>query len=177
MLTHIGRSIIECIDRLSEQIGITISWLNLVMVTVTALIVILRYVFNLGWISMQESVTYMHSFVFMLGAAYTLKHDGHVRVDIFYHRFRRSTRAWIDLFGTLLLLMPVCIFILWSSWSYVYNSWLIFEGSREAGGLPAVYLLKTSILLMAALLVLQGVSLILSNFFIILESRKRRISK
>ena len=156
------------IDRLSEWTGRTIAWLTLGMVLVTFAVVLLRYLFNTGWIAMQESITTMHALVFMLGAAYTLRHDGHVRVDIFYQKFGPRGRAWVDLFGTLLLLLPVTVFIAWSSWEYVAIAWDLKEGSREAGGLPGVYLLKTAIPLMAALMLLQGISLALRSVLVLL---------
>lgn len=140
------------------------------MVVVTFLVVVLRYAFNQGWIARQESITYMHALLFMLGAAYTLKLDGHVRVDIVYQRCSKTTRAWIDLLGSLLLLLPVCVFIGWSSWDYVATAWTIKEGSGEAGGLPTLYLLKTSILIMAALLILQGISMTLKCLTVLLGS-------
>lgn len=152
------RSLVSLLDALIEWIGRAVAWLTLGMVLVTFLVVLLRYVFDLGWIAMQESVTYMHALVFMLGAAYTLKHDGHVRVDIFYRTFSPRTRAWVDLFGVLVLLLPTCGFILWVGWDYVASSWSVSEGSREAGGLPGVFLLKGLILLMPALLILQGIA-------------------
>ena len=120
--------------------------------------VVLRYLFNIGWIAMQESIVYMHALVFMLGASYTLRHDGHVRVDIIYNRLGLRGRAWVELLGNLLLLMPVTLFIIWVSWDYVASSWSLLEGSREAGGLPGVFLLKTTIPLMGLLLLLQGVA-------------------
>ena len=126
------------------------------MVLVTFTIVVLRYAFNMGWIAMQESVTYMHALVFLMGAAYTLKSDGHVRVDIFYRTKSVKYKALIDFLGSLLLLLPVSLFIAWVSSSYVAESWSILEGSREAGGIPFVYLLKSGILIMAVLLVLQA---------------------
>jgi TRAP-type mannitol/chloroaromatic compound transport system permease small subunit len=150
---------IGLIDSINEWIGRAVSWLTLVMVLVTFATVVLRYVFNVGWIAVQESVTYMHVMVFMLGAAYTLKQDGHVRVDIIYQRCSAKTQGWIDFFGALFLLMPVAGFILWSSWEYVDNSWAIHESSRNSGGLPGVYLIKTLIPVMAILLLLQGLSL------------------
>jgi TRAP-type mannitol/chloroaromatic compound transport system permease small subunit len=137
------------------------------MVLVTFLVVILRYAFDYGSIAMQESVTYMHAVLFMLGAAYTLQQDGHVRVDIFYQGFSRRGRAWVDLLGTLLLLLPVCLFVLASSWGYVTESWAVKEGSREAGGIPAVYLLKTLLVAMPLLVLMQGlVVLIRSGLFL-----------
>ncbi len=155
------RAVVRGVERFSEWTGRLVSWLTLFMVLVTFLIVVLRYGFDLGWIAMQESVTYMHALVFLLGAAYTLKHDGHVRVDIFYRGMSPRGRAWVDLLGTVFLLMPVFGFIFWVSWEYVASSWSLHEGSREAGGLPFVYLLKTAILVMAALMLLQGLALAL----------------
>lgn len=165
---HILARIARFIDQLSEWTGRTIAWLTLGMVLVTFTVVLLRYLFNTGWIAMQESITYMHALVFMLGAAYTLRHDGHVRVDIFYQKFGPKGRAWVDLLGTLLLLMPVTLFIAWISWEYVAASWELKEGSREAGGLPWVYLLKSAIPLMAVLMLLQGVSLALRSVLVLL---------
>ncbi len=159
---------IQAINNLNEWIGKTISWLTLLMVVTTFIIVLLRYVFDIGWIALQESVSYMHVVVFMLGFAYTLKHNGHVRVDIIYQRCCDRTQAWIDCIGTLLLLLPVCVFIIWSSWEYVINSWEVKESSRNSGGLPGVYLLKTGIIMMAILLILQGISLFLNNLMIAL---------
>lgn len=145
-------------DRLNEITGRTISWLTLGMVVITFAVVLLRYLFNTGWIAMQESITFMHALVFMLGAAFTLKHEGHVRVDIFYRTFSPRKRALIDLFGFLFLLLPVTGFIFLISWDYVASSWALMEGSREAGGLPGVFLLKSVLLIMPALLLLQGLS-------------------
>lgn len=157
----------EKLDALAEITGRIISWATLFMVLITFVVVVLRYAFDLGWIAMQESVTYLHATVFMLGAAYTLRHQGHVRVDIFYQGFSARNRALVDLLGTLLLLMPVCIFIIWISWSYVSVSWTVLEGSREAGGIPAVFLLKGLILLMPGALFLQGLSAVLKSILIL----------
>ena len=155
------------IQRINEWVGRGIAWLTLFMVLVTFLVVMLRYIFDLGWIAMQESVVYMHGVVFMLGAAYTLKHHAHVRVDIFYQRFSTRARAWVDLFGTLFLLVPVSLFIIWTSWDYVADSWRVVEGSREAGGLPGVFLLKSLIILMPVLMLLQGTALILRQVLVL----------
>ncbi len=159
---------IDAINSINEWVGKIISWFSLFMVINTFIIVLLRYVFDIGWVAMQESVTYMHAIVFMLGAAYTLKHNAHVRVDIVYQLFSRKTQAWIDCLGTLLLLFPITFFIIYSSWEYVSDSWAIQEGSRNSGGLPAVYLLKTSIILMAILLALQSIAMFLQNLFLAL---------
>jgi TRAP-type mannitol/chloroaromatic compound transport system permease small subunit len=149
------------LDRFAEITGRVIAWLTLAMVLITVAVVVLRKLFETGSIALQESITYLHAAVFMLGAAYTLKHDGHVRVDIFYQKFSPRTRAWVDLLGTLSLLFPVCLYILFSSLQYVGASWAMLEGSREAGGLDGVFLLKTAIPVMAVLLLLQGCSIVL----------------
>lgn len=128
------------------------------MVLAMFFIVVMRYVFDWGSIAFQESVTYMHALVLMLGAAYTLKHGGHVRVDIFYRQAPERTQGWVDSFGIVFLLLPTCAFILWVSWDYVAASWSLREASREAGGLPIVYLLKSLMLLAASLLLLQSVA-------------------
>jgi TRAP-type mannitol/chloroaromatic compound transport system permease small subunit len=151
------------LDQVNLWVGRVIAWLALAMVLITFLIVVLRYGFDSGSIALQESVTYMHAMLFMLGAAYTLRQNGHVRVDIFYQRFSRRGRAWVDLLGTLVLLIPVCLFILSSSFDYVADAWSVKEGSREAGGLPYVYWLKSVILLMPLLLLLQGLIWLLRN--------------
>jgi TRAP-type mannitol/chloroaromatic compound transport system permease small subunit len=156
------------LDALAEWTGRAVAWLTLGIVLITFAVVLLRYAFNLGWIAMQESVLYLHALVFMLGAAYTLKRDGHVRVDIFYRKLSPEGRAWVDLCGALFLLLPMCVFLFWVSGDYVASAWSIREGSRDAGGLPWVYLLKTVIPLMAALLILQGISQVCRSLALLL---------
>lgn len=155
------------LENFSEWTGRGIAWLTLGMVLVTFSIVIFRYAFSLGWIWLQESVSYLHAFVFMLGAAYTFKHDGHVRVDIFYRHFNHRQRATVDLLGNLLLVLPVCLFIFLNSWDNVMGSWSRLEGSEETNGLDLVYVLKTCMLLMPVLVSLQGIANILRNFLIL----------
>ena len=156
-------ALVAALEAISIWTGRFVSWFSLFMVVITFLVVLLRYAFDLGWIAMQESVTYMHAALFMMGAAYTLQHNGHVRVDILYQKLSPRGRAWVDLLGTLLLLVPVCGFIAWSGWNYVLESWDVVEGSREAGGIPAVYLLKSLIIAMPILMLLQGLAWILRN--------------
>ena len=151
------------LEAISEWCGRYISWLTLFMVIITFLVVVLRYLFDTGWIAMQESVSYMHAMLFLVGASYTLKHNGHVRVDIFYRKMTPQRQALVDLLGSVFLLLPVCAFIFWASWDYVLTSWSFKEGSPEAGGLPAVYLLKTLLLIMPALMVIQGTAHFLQN--------------
>lgn len=146
------------LDALAEWTGRAVSWLTLAMVAATVAVVVLRYAAGVGLIWLQESVNWMHALVFMLGAAYTLKADEHVRVDVFYRRMSERGRAIVDLAGTLLFLLPLCAFLIVESWPWVAASWRVAERSREAGGLPMLYLLKSLIPLMAALLALQGIA-------------------
>ena len=136
--------------------GKSVAWLTLAMVLLTFTIVVLRYGFNLGWIWLQESVTYMHVAVFTIAAAWTLQVDGHVRVDILYSNMTEKKRARVDLIGTLIFLLPFCIFLLVMAWPYVASSWNLMETSREPGGLPLVFVLKSLMLVMPALLIFQG---------------------
>jgi TRAP-type mannitol/chloroaromatic compound transport system permease small subunit len=149
-------------ERLNLAIGRTTAWLTLVMVIVTFVVVVLRYVFDFGWIWLQETIGWMHAAVFMLAGSYTLAKDAHVRVDIFYRNWSPQRRALIDTAGTLIFLLPFCGFLLWSSWDYVATSWSIQEGSREAGGLvyPFTSLLKSMIPILALLLFLQALAIL-----------------
>lgn len=151
------------IDRFSDLTGRLTSWLTLAMTLVTFVIVVMRYLFDAGYIWIQESVTWMHAMVFMLGAAYTLRHEEHVRVDIFYRGLPARGRAWVDALGVLLFLFPLCVYLLVESWDFVATAWLIRETSRESGGLPYPFvpLLKSVLLVMPALLAVQGLSLLL----------------
>ena len=152
---------IKYIEAFIEWTGRTVSWLTLAMVLVTFLVVVLRYTFDIGWIALQEATRYMHALVFLTGAAYTLKHNEHVRVDILYQKLSPRGQAWIDCLGHIFILLPVMLFIFWISWDYIKASWDVLESSRETGGLPGVYLLKSCILLMSALLILQSIALTL----------------
>jgi TRAP-type mannitol/chloroaromatic compound transport system permease small subunit len=169
-----GRSarISSAIDRASIATGRATAWLTLAMVLVTFVIVILRYVFDTGLIWLQESVTWMHAVVFMLGAAYTLQREEHVRVDIFYRDMSDRRRAWVNLLGVLLFIIPLCVFFIFSSFDYVAAAWRIREVSRDAGGLPFPFLpiLKTALILMPATVLLQGVAMAL---YAIADIRRR----
>jgi len=160
-------SVVQLLDSISEWTGRGISWLTLAMVFVTFIIVVMRYLFNVGNVALQESVVYMHSFVFLLGAAYTLKHDGHVRVDIFYRPMSEKGKAIVNILGTLVLLIPVTSFILWMSWDYVATSWSLLESSQEAGGLEYRYILKSALIVMPVLMLLQATSELLRNIMVL----------
>lgn len=150
-------------DRISDASGRLVSWLTVFMVIMTVVIVVMRKLFDAGHIWMQESVTWMHAAVFMLGAAYTLQRDGHVRVDIFYRKMSERGQAMVDLLGTVLFLFPVCAFLAYSAFDFAAASWEIHEISREPGGLPypAIPILKSVVVIMPVALALQGVSMVL----------------
>jgi TRAP-type mannitol/chloroaromatic compound transport system permease small subunit len=150
---------VRAIDSLNERIGRAVSWLTLAMVLITFFVAAMRYGFNWGRVWIQELYVWMHGIVFMLGAGYTLLHNGHVRVDIFYRPADARFKAWVDLLGSLLLLMPIIVMVFWVSWPYVTQSWSMYEGSRESGGLQGLFLLKSVILAFCVLIGLQGLSL------------------
>ena len=131
------------------------------MVLVTFVVVVMRYVFDAGFIWLQESVVWMHAFVFMMGASYTLQQEEHVRVDIFYREMSARRRAWVDLLGVSVFLLPLCGFLAWTSFDFALVSWKIQEASRESGGLPYPLfpLLKTLLVIMPVTVALQGVAL------------------
>jgi TRAP-type mannitol/chloroaromatic compound transport system permease small subunit len=149
-------TLINKLERFIDWTGRSVSWLTLLMVIITFIVVVLRYAFDIGWIALQESVTYLHAMVFLIGASWAMQQEAHVRVDIFYSRMTARSKALVDLVGSIFMLLPVMLFITWVSWEYVIDSWDVLEGSREAGGLPTVFLLKTLILVMSAMLILQG---------------------
>ncbi|MEQ5803756.1 TRAP transporter small permease subunit [Halomonas sp. H10-9-1] len=159
-------ALLRGLDTVTDLVGRTTAWLVLVMMAVQFAIVVMRYIFGVHSIALQESVMYMHAMVFMLGAAWTLRHDAHVRVDIFYRKRSPRGRAATDLFGTLFLLLPVTLYILLGSLGYVGSSWAILERSPD-GGIPAVFLLKSLILVMAALLLLQGIAQLIRQTLIL----------
>lgn len=164
---HRLHAVYELIGSLNGWIGRGVAWLTLLMVGMTALVVGLRYGLGQGSVALQESVTYLHCMVFMLGAAMTLERGGHVRVDILYRNWSVPRRALVDLLGSLLLLIPLMIFTLYSCWGYVADAWAVRESSIEAGGLHGIYLLKTLILVMAVMLLLQGVADALRNALVL----------
>lgn len=165
IFTYIDKTV-KGIDTLTDTTGKLVSWLTFFMVLLTFVIVVLRYGFNVGSVAMQESVLFFHGLVFMAGAAYTLKSDGHVRVDIFYHKFSDKNKALVNIFGSLFLLLPVCIFIYVASFDYIMLAWRIMEKSSEAGGLPFVYLSKSFLFLLALTLCLQGIAELGRNIII-----------
>ena len=150
-------------DRISNITGKAIAWLTLAIVLLTAVIVVMRYAFDAGLIWMQESVTWMHAAVFMVGAAYTLLHEEHVRVDIFYRKMSDRGRAVVDLVGVVIFLLPFCGLLALMAYDFAAVSWSINETSREPGGLPypMIPLLKSLVIVMPVAVAMQGVSMML----------------
>lgn len=161
--------LIRWLDAIAEFTGNTTAWLTGIMVIIACIVVGLRHLFGIGSIALQESVIYMHAAVFMLGAAYTLKRGGHVRVDILYRRMSVRKRAWVDALGSLLLTLPLMIFIGWGSWEFVQASWRINEGSTNSGGMGGVYLLKSLLPLMALSVSLQAIAELLRNLVVLMN--------
>jgi len=149
----------QAIDRFNDRVGRKTAWLALAMAGVQFVVVLMRYIFGTSEIWLQESILYMHSLLFMLGAGYTLLHNGHVRIDIFYRDALPERKALTDLAGVFLFLIPVLVALFYIAWPYVTASWAVLEGSRETSGIQAVYLLKTLIPVFAVLLLLQGISM------------------
>ena len=158
-MSDLFEKISTIIDSINEIIGNVVSWAAIAMVLVAFIVVVMRYIFGVGSIFLQESITYFHACLFMIGAAYTLLHNGHVRVDIVYRESSDIKKSIIDLLGVTFFLIPSCIIIWQTSIGYVLLSWSVFEGSAETSGIQAVFLLKTVILVFAILMGLQGLSL------------------
>lgn len=152
------RRLAASLETLVAWVGRAAAWATLPMVLVTFGVVVLRYVLSMGWQWLQECTLYLHSLVFLLAAGNTLQTDGHVRVDIVYGRMGPRGRAWVDLVGTILFLLPFCALIAVKATPFVMASWATRETSPEPGGLPFVFGLKTLLLAYAALLCLQGLA-------------------
>ena len=164
-------SVIRILGCFTELCGRTLAWLSFAMMILTVIVVLMRYLFQSGnLIMLQEGVIYLHACAFMLGAAWTLKREGHVRVDVRYRNMSERAKAWVDSLGTLLFLLPVSVFLLWVSMDFVGRAWEIREVSAEPGGIPGVFLLKSLIPLMAGLMIIQGVYELLKNAFVLMRS-------
>jgi TRAP-type mannitol/chloroaromatic compound transport system permease small subunit len=158
------------IDRVNGITGKAAAWMTLFMVLVQFTLVLMRYVFGTGSLFMQESLIYAHAIVFMAAAAWTLADDRHVRVDIFYSVASPRRQAAVDLFGVIVFLLPMCWLLWWVGYPYVARSWAVLEGSRETSGIPAIFLLKTLILLFTVTLALQGIALAVRSLLVLVGS-------
>lgn len=146
------------VDRLNERIGTFVNWLTTVLVLVVCFDVFMRYMLNKSFVAVQELEWHLFALIFLVGAAYTLKHDRHVRVDVLYVRLSERTRRWIDFLGSLVFLLPFAALVIWACQNFVINSFRIGETSPDPGGLPARYIIKASIPLSFVLILLQGLA-------------------
>lgn len=165
------KTFINLQNNFQDGLGKTVAWGTLTLVVLTVLVDILRYGFDSGSIALQESVMYNHAIVFMLGIAYTYRHNQHVRVDVFYSQYSTERKAWVNLIGSLIFTLPVMFFILWSGWDYVSASWQIQESSAEAGGLEYLYVLKSLIIIMALLVILQALAVMAESVVTVVEHK------
>lgn len=156
---HFLRAYISFANRLNERIGVAVSWLTTTLVAVVCYDVFTRYLLKSSLVAVQELEWHLFALIFLIGAAYTLKHGKHVRVDVFYNRFSANKRAWVDFVGSLLFLIPFCLVAIWCSHAFVINAYVIGEGSPDPGGLPARFILKAAIPVGFFLLTLQGLAL------------------
>lgn len=147
------------IDRSNELVGRVVSWVSLLLVLVVFVDVVMRYAFRISFVFTQELEWHLFAFIFLIGAGYTLLHDGHVRVDIIYQRLGPKGKAWINLIGVIFFLIPGCLLVISTSWKFVGNAFSIMEGSPDPGGIPYRFIVKGTMTVGYILLLLQGISM------------------
>ena len=155
------------IDLLNERIGKAVSWLTTLLVVVVIVDVLMRYALKQSKNYITELEWHLFALIFLLGAAYTLKHDKHVRVDLFYDKFSKRDKAMVNFWGTLIFLIPWCLLILYASYGYAWESWFINERSPNPDGLPARYLIKFALVFGIGLLLLQAISTLIRSYHIL----------
>ena len=153
-------SIITIIEFIIRWIGEKSSYINVLLVMIICIDVFMRYILNTTQTWVIELEWHLFALIFLLGASYTLQEDQHVRVDLFYADRSNKSKAWINLAGTLLFLVPWCLILINSSFNYATNSWMMNEGSPNPGGLPARYIIKYCMTFGFILLLLQGIAVI-----------------
>ena len=169
MFTNILKNLSSTISYINKIAGFICAILVVLMSLNVFLVVVLRYLFGISFIWMQETYVWMHAYIFMLGAGFTYLNDDHVRIDIIYRSSSKFYKALIDSIGIIFLLLPF-LYLIWNySYPFVYKSWQMNEISREAGGLSMLYLLKLAILLFVALLSIQAIAKIINNFINIIQ--------
>lgn len=154
-------------DLINEKVGNWTSYFTAILVLVICIDVAARYLFSVTYIWILEIEIYLFALIFLLGSGYAFKHDKHVRVDVFYSKASPKGKAWINLIGGVLFLLPWCVVVLQVAWRYAEASYLMNESSAQQGGLPALYLLKFIILLGFVLLTLQAISSIIRSVLVI----------
>ena len=172
------KTVSRWIDILNEWVGRGVAWVTLALVVVIFIDVIMRYLFNTSFVFTQELEWHLFAFIFLIGAGYTLLHDGHVRVDIIYQRLGLKGRAWINLLGVIFFLIPGCLMVMSTSWKFAVNSFMMMEGSPDPGGIPFRFIVKGCIPAGFLLLLIQGISLAMHSLLQILgiETEKEKAS-
>lgn len=162
--------IADAIDSINQAVGNVMTVLVFGCALIATTVALLRYAFNIGFTWLQDLYVWQHALVFMLAAGFAYLHDSHVRVDIFYGKMTQRTRARVNIFGVLVFLLPWLVVLVWTSgWSFTLSAWRVLEGAAQPDGLPPVYLLKTSTLVFALLLGLQGISALIRDFLMLTE--------
>jgi TRAP-type mannitol/chloroaromatic compound transport system permease small subunit len=158
-MLNLLKALCGAIDRVNEAVGRVVSWVALLLVLVVFSDVVMRYLFKTTYVFTQELVWHLFAFIFLIGAGYTLLHDGHVRVDIIYQRLSPKGRAWVNLIGVIFFLIPGCWLVISTSAKFVGNSFSMLEGSPDPGGIPYRFIVKGTMTVGYALLLLQGISM------------------
>ena len=175
MLRELARNI----DAFQERLGNGVSWLMFGMVAVVFSDVVFRYLFNRSWVFIQELEWHLFGLVYLLAAGYTMLHDEHVRVDIWYSKQSPRKKAWVDFILLWIFFFPSCVLIIYTTWPFLKNSFAVNEGSPDPGGIPARWAIKSVIILGFALLILQGISQAIKNFYWAMgwEEREERVQE
>ncbi|MEM6321080.1 MAG: TRAP transporter small permease subunit [Bacteroidota bacterium] len=161
----------QLLSQINEKIGTATAWLTVLLMVWVCFDVAMRYIFNNSVAWRTELEWHIFALIFLFGAGYALKHDKHVRVDLFYAKFSEKQKAVVNFLGTLLFLIPWCVVILMASYRYAHNSWLMNEGSPD-NGLPARYLIKFAITIGMGLLLLQAISLLINSLLTLFQKPK-----
>ena len=144
---------LEKISIISEYITKYFFYIMFILVIVN---ILLRYIFNINFIFMQELVMYLHAFIFLFGISICLKENSHVRIDVFSNKLDAKAKKYIEILGTVFFIIPFCLFVLYESTPIIIRSWEMLESSGEPGGLPFIYILKSAIYVFASLLLIQA---------------------
>ncbi|OIP39060.1 MAG: C4-dicarboxylate ABC transporter permease, partial [Desulfobacteraceae bacterium CG2_30_51_40] len=171
---EIVRSVCRWIDSINEWIGRGVAFITVGLVVVMFSDVVMRYLFKKSFVMVQELEWHLFGFIFLIGAGYTLLYDGHVRVDVIYQKLKPAAKAWINLLGTIFFLIPGCLMVIITSWKFTHNSWMVFEGSPDPGGIPLRFIIKGAITVGFALLLMQGLALGLRSLTQIMDKGKTK---
>lgn len=164
-------SFVKGINQLNEQVGKATAWLTVLLIVLVCFDVVARKLFNFSKIWIMELEWHLYALIFLLAAGYTLKHDRHVRVDLFYEKYPARDKALTNFFGHLLFLIPWCLVVIWASYHYAMESFLMREGSPEPNGLPARYIIKFSITIGIVLLLLQAIAGLIQSGITLLDQQ------